>query len=69
MDEIINLIVQKTGIAPEHARTAVQLVLSQLKTRLPESMQGYVDSALSGGAAGGMPNIADAASGLGKLLG
>ena len=35
MDKLIQLIVDKTGISPENARTAITTVLDSLKDKLP----------------------------------
>jgi uncharacterized protein (DUF2267 family) len=66
MDELINQVAQRTGLAPDKARTAVDTVLGFLKTRLPGPIASQLDSALSGKTAGG---VADAAKGLGDLFG
>ena len=66
MDELINQVAQRTGLAPDKARMAVETVLGFLKTRLPGPIASQLDSALAGGAAGG---LADAAKGLGGMLG
>ena len=65
MDEIINQVAQRTGLAPDKARTAVETVLGFLKDRLPAPIASQLDSALSGGAGG----MAEAAKGLGGRLG
>ena len=47
MKELINTIVQKTGISQENAQKAVQVMLGFLKTKLPAPLAGQVDSVLS----------------------
>jgi hypothetical protein len=49
MKELINIIVQKTGISEENAQKAVQVMLGFLKTKLPLSVAGQLDSFLSAG--------------------
>jgi uncharacterized protein (DUF2267 family) len=66
MDELINQVAQRTGLAPDKARTAVDTVLGFLKTRLPGPIASQLDSAVSGKTAGG---AADAAKGLGGIFG
>ncbi len=66
MDELINQVAQRTGLAPDKARTAVDTVLGFLKSKLPDSMASQLDSALAGGSTGG---LADAAKGLGGMFG
>ena len=62
MNELVQLVSDKTGIPEAQARTAVETVLGYLKERLPAPIAGQVDSALEGGSAG------DLAKGLGGLL-
>jgi uncharacterized protein (DUF2267 family) len=50
MDELINLVVQKTGISQDAAQKAVQVVVDALKSKLPAPMAAQVDTILSGGA-------------------
>jgi uncharacterized protein (DUF2267 family) len=54
MDEIINLVVQKTGISQDDAQKAVQVVIDSLKSKLPAPIAAQVDSFLSGGVSGGV---------------
>jgi len=63
MDEIVKLVVQKTGISEDQARTAVTTVVNFLKQKLPAPIAGQIDGILSGSAA------SDAMKGLGGLLG
>jgi hypothetical protein len=68
MDEIVDLVVQKTGLPEEKARTAVETVIGYLKERLPDPLAAQVDNALSG--KGVSPeDLGDLAKGLGGLLG
>lgn len=48
MNELINVVVQKTGISQENAQKAVQTVIDFLKTKLPAPIAGQVDAVLSG---------------------
>jgi len=64
MDELVNLVAQKTGLAPDKARTAVDTVMGFLKTRLPAPLASQLDS-FAGGTSGEM---ADAAKGLGGMF-
>ena len=47
MKELINVIVQKTGISEENAQQAVQVTLGFLKTKLPTPVAAQLDSFLS----------------------
>lgn len=61
MEELVKMISSRTGLPEDQARAAAEAAIDFIKGKLPESMQGYVDSALGSG--GG---IADQA---GNLLG
>ena len=63
MDELIKLVVQKTGISEQQAKIAVDTVLTFLKQKLPAPMGSQIDNFLSGNQA------SDAIKGLGNLLG
>jgi uncharacterized protein (DUF2267 family) len=49
MDDLINLVVQRTGISQEDARKAVEVVIDTLKSKLPAPIASHLDSFLSGG--------------------
>jgi uncharacterized protein (DUF2267 family) len=67
MDELINQVAQRTGLAPDKARVAVETVLGFMKTRLPAPIASQLDSALAGG--GGSGGLGDIAKGLGNRFG
>ena len=46
MKELINVIVQKTGISEENAQKTVQVTLGFLKTKLPAPVAAQLDSFL-----------------------
>jgi hypothetical protein len=46
MNELTNIIVQKTGISQENAQKSVQVMLGFLKTKLPAPLAGQLDSFL-----------------------
>jgi hypothetical protein len=54
MDELINLVVQKTGISQDDARKAVEVILNELKSRLPGPVSSHLDSFIGGGLSGGV---------------
>ena len=66
MDELIKLVVEKTGISEEMAKVAVNTVLEFLKDRLPEPLAGRLDDVIEGA---DLTGIGDLVSGLGGLLG
>ena len=49
MNELTNIIVQKTGISQENAQKSVQVTLGFLKTKLPTPLAAQLDSFLSSG--------------------
>ena len=63
MEELIDLVVKKTGIPEATARKAVDVVLDYLKEKLPDPMAGMLDDFLKGDTPG------DLLEGLGGLLG
>jgi hypothetical protein len=71
MDELVNLVVQKTGISQDDARKAVEVIVNELKTKLPGPISSHIDSFLSGGLSGGMSALAGEAGDMlkGKLGG
>jgi hypothetical protein len=64
MDELVALVMKKTGLPKETAQIAVNTVLDFLKKKLPPQVAGSIDSFLSG--KGEMGAAADM---LGGLLG
>jgi nucleoid DNA-binding protein len=58
MKELINIIVQKTGISQENAQKAVQATLGFLKTKLPAPLAGQLDSFLRAGTSTGVNPVA-----------
>jgi uncharacterized protein (DUF2267 family) len=71
MDELVNLVVQKTGISQEDARKAVEVIVNALKNRLPGPIASHVDSLLAGGMSGDLDTLAGEATEMlkGKLGG
>lgn len=61
MDELINLVVQKTGISQDDARKAVEVIVNTLKSKLPGPIASHLDSFISGGLSGGASTLADEA--------
>ena len=48
MDELVSLVMKKTGLPKETAKTAVKTVLDFLKKKLPPPVGAAIDSFLSG---------------------
>jgi hypothetical protein len=62
VDELVKLVVQKTGLPEATARTVVGMVIDYLKKKLPAPVGGQIDAVLKGGGLG------DVAKGLGGIL-
>lgn len=61
MDELIQTLSQKTGLPEDKARAAAETVVNFIKSKLPPSLSGQVDNALSGEGSG---NISDRLGGM-----
>ena len=48
MDELVNRVAEKTGLAPEQARSAAEAVIGFLKEKLPAPIAGQLDNYVSG---------------------
>lgn len=48
MNEIVQMVAQRTGIPEDKAREAVQVVLEHLRSRLPAPLVSYLDSYIHG---------------------
>jgi hypothetical protein len=64
MNELIQNIVQRTGIPEDKARTAVEMVVSHLKGKLPAPISSQLDSYMSGGAEGTKSSVTGVVSGM-----
>jgi hypothetical protein len=49
MEELVKVIVEKTNLPEAQARMAAQAAVDFLKSKLPASVSGYVDTALNSG--------------------
>ena len=63
-DELVNLIVKKTGIPAATAQTVVNIVVDYLKKKLPAPIAGQIDGLLSN-----TGNVENAGKMLGGLMG
>jgi hypothetical protein len=67
MEELAQVIAQRTGLPADQALGAAQAAVDFIKSKLPESMAGYIDMALNSGM---IDDVANQAGGLlGGLLG
>jgi len=67
MDELVNLIVAKTGIPAATAQKVVQIVVDFLKKRLPAPIAGQIDTVLS--SSGNIKKAQDMLGSLGSKIG
>lgn len=67
MDELVNLVVERTGISEEQAQGAVDTVLDYLKDKLPAPIAGQIDGLIGGEGASG--SVEDITKGVGGLFG
>ncbi len=65
MDELVQLVAQKTGLSQDQARAATQVVIDFLKSRLPAPVASQIDGVLKGGGGG----LGDMTKGLGGMFG
>jgi hypothetical protein len=63
MNELVQLLQQKTGLSQEMAQKVVDTIAGYLKTKLPEPMASGLDSLLGGGAGAEVAGAADAEGG------
>ena len=64
MDELVKLVVKKTGLPEATARQAVEVVIGYLKKKLPAPIAAQIDALLAGGQAA--QSVGSAAQALGK---
>jgi uncharacterized protein (DUF2267 family) len=71
MNELIKLVMEKTGLPEDQAKQAVDTVIQFLKDRLPDPLAGQVDAAIKNQAAVEQAEqmIEKGAKQLGSLLG
>lgn len=68
MNELVQLLSQKTGLSPDKAQEVVNVVLSHLKEKLPAPLASVFDSYFASGPAEG-GSVTDKASSIASELG
>jgi hypothetical protein len=68
MNEIIQRLIEKTGLPEDKAMVAVETVVGFLKEKLPSSVGSQIDGLISG-EPGMMDKLGGMASGLGGMFG
>jgi hypothetical protein len=53
MEELVQKVSQKTGLAPEESQQVVNIIVNHFKERLPAPLASGLDSLLAGGSADG----------------
>jgi hypothetical protein len=71
MNELVQMVSQRSGLSPENAQKAVEAVLEILKEKLPPPLAAHLQSFVDGGMQGGMGALESEAGDLlkGKLGG
>jgi hypothetical protein len=67
MNELVQLVQQKTGLSEEIAQKVVETIVGFLKTKMPDSMATGLDSLLGAGSAA-TGAASDAAAGAGGIM-
>jgi len=69
MNELVQMVSQRSGLSPENAQKAVEAVLEILKEKLPAPLAAHLQSFVDGGMQGGMGALGSEATDLikGKL--
>jgi hypothetical protein len=66
VDQLVQIVKDRAGISEQQARTAVTVVVGELKKRLPDPIAGQIDGFLGGDA---KKDSQDPLGGLGDMLG
>ena len=69
MNELVQMVTQKTGISRDKAQQAVEVILNHLKSRLPGPITSHLDQYTGGGSSGSSNLENEAANKLGSMLG
>lgn len=71
MEALIKMVAERAGIDEGQAAKAVEVIVGQLKDKLPEPIAGQVEGLLGGddGEGGGAPDVGGALGGIGKKFG
>lgn len=70
MNELVQMVAQKTGISQDKAQQAVEVILSHLKSRLPGPMASHLDQLTGGGNSSSNNSLeSEAVSKLGNMFG
>ena len=67
MNELVNLIVKKTGLPKETAQNVVNIVIQFLKDKLPDTFDALIDKVLVAGNDGKL-DVSDAMNLLGGFM-
>jgi BMFP domain-containing protein YqiC len=57
LDQLIATVSQKTGMAPDKAKQAVESVVTQLKAKLPAPVSAHIDELMAGNYTGTLADV------------
>ena len=57
MNELIDILVSKTGMSQDQAQKAVEVIIDVLKSRLPAPIASHLDAFVAGGTSGAMDTL------------
>lgn len=69
MEAIVKMVAERVGISEEQAQQAVELIVGQLKDRLPGPLGDQLEGMLGGEESGDGGDVGDALKGLGGRFG
>ena len=69
MNEIMQRLMDKTGLPEDKAQAALDTVVGFLKEKLPGPVSSQIDSLMAGGASGMSDKLGGLAKGLGGMFG
>lgn len=69
MEELLNTVIEKTGLPLDKAQGAIDAVLGFLEDKLPGPIAGQIKGFLESGGGGLTDKLGDLGEGLGGLLG
>ncbi len=70
MNELVQMVSQKTGISQDKAQQTVELIINHLKSRLPGPIASHLDQFTGGGSSSGSSNLeSEAENKLGSMFG
>ncbi len=69
MNELVQMVTQKTGISQDKAQQAVEVIINHLKSRLPGPIASHLDQFTGGGSSSSSNLESEAENKLGSMFG